>query len=551
MIIIFSENRMGHMLKSMRKKLLLSLCLLVGLTAVLAGCTTEKQEDAPSAGIASNEKVVTMSWPRDIGPMNPHLYNPSQMFAQSMIFESLVAYKDGKIEPNLAESWTVSPDGKVYTFKIRPNVQFSDGTPFTAKNVKRNFDAFMNNKNMHTWLGMVNMLDKTEAVDHTTFKLTLKEAYYPTLYDLAVVRPVRFLADAGFPDNGDTSKEVKKPIGTGPWVLSEYKRDEYAVFTPNEHYWGDKPKVEKIIVKVIPDGETRALAFEKGDLDLIYGEGVISFDAYQQLQQTGNYVTKLSEPIGARDLVLNTMNPKLADIRVRQALHHGFNKQAMVEGVTLGMEEKADNILPPNLPYANVAPMSVDYNVEQAKALLDQAGWILPAGKTIREKEGQPLQLELIYDKADLVQKSFAETLQAEWANIGVKLDITGVELTVYIQRRKANDFDMNFYSTFGAPYDPHSFMTAVIQNGYGVSDTLVALPMKAELDKEVKEGMSTTDEQLRTKLFGSVLTTLQEQSSIIPISYIKKIALYQKRVTQFNFPSNRDEHPFYGIDTK
>lgn len=542
---------MCHMLKSMRKKVLLSLCLLVGLTAVLAGCTTQKQENAPSAGIASSEKVVTMSWPRDIGPMNPHLYNPSQMFAQSMIFESLVAYKDGKIEPNLAESWTVSPDGKVYTFKIRPNVQFSDGTPFTAKNVKRNFDAFMNNKNMHTWLGMVNRLDKTEAVDDTTFKLTLKEAYYPTLYDLAVVRPVRFLADAGFPDSGDTSKEIKKPIGTGPWVLSEYKKDEYAVFTPNEHYWGDKPKVEKIIVKVIPDGETRALAFEKGDLDLIYGEGVISFDAYQQLQQSGNYVTKLSEPIGARDLVLNTMNPKLADLRVRQALHHGFNKQAMVEGVTLGMEEKADNILPPNLPYANVAPMSVDYNVEQANALLDQAGWTLPAGKTIREKEGEPLQLELIYDKADLVQKSFAETLQAEWANIGVKLDITGVELTVYIQRRKANDFDMNFYSTFGAPYDPHSFMTAVIQNGYGVSDTLVALPMKAELDQEVKEGMSTTDEQLRSKLFGSVLTTLQEQSSIIPISYIKKIAVYQKRVTEFNFPSNRDEHPFYGIDTK
>lgn len=542
------------MFASKGKGLLLSISLLMALSAAIAGCSGQKQATTSTGGTANavveeQEQTITMAWPRDIGTMNPHVYNPSQLFAQSMIYEPLIMYKDGKIEPHLAESWTISPDGKEYTFNIRSNVKFSDGSPFTASILKKNFDAIMNNAKMHGWLGVINAIEKTEAIDDATFKVTLKEPYYSILYDLAVVRPVRFLAESGFPDDGDTSKGVKSPIGTGPWVLSEYKQDEYAVFTPNENYWGDKPKVDKVVVKVIPDAETRVLAFEKGDLDLIYGEGVISFDAFKQLEETGEYATELSEPVGTRNLVLNTMNEKLADLRVRQALHLGFNKQAMVEGVTLGMEEKADNILPKNLPYADIDVPPVEYDVEKANALLDKAGWALPDGKAVREKGGEPLELELIYDKADVTQKAMAETLQAEWAAIGVKLNITGVELTVYIQRRKASDFDMNFYSNFGAPYDPQSFMTGVIQPGYGISETLAALPMKSEVDENIKEAMATTEEQTRIALFQSVLATLQEQSSILPISYIKKVAVYQTDVSTFHFPSNRDEHPFYGIE--
>ena len=88
-------------------------------------------------------------------------------------------------------------------------------------------------------------MDQTEVIDQNTFKLTLTEPYYPTIQELAVVRPVRFLGEAGFPKDGDTSKGVVKPVGTGPWVLEEYKADEYAIFKRNENYWGELPKVEE------------------------------------------------------------------------------------------------------------------------------------------------------------------------------------------------------------------------------------------------------------------------------------------------------------------
>jgi nickel transport system substrate-binding protein len=428
-------------------------------------------------------------------------------------------------------------------------VKFSDGTPFNAAVVKKNFDAVMKNSSFHSWLGVINVLDKTEAVDELTFKMTLKEPYYPALQDLSLVRPVRFLGEAGFPDDGDTSKGVKEPVGTGPWMLADYKKDEYAVFTRNPNYWGESPKIDKVTVKIIPDPETRVMAFEKGELDLIYGEGVISMDSFNQLKESGKYITDLSQPVGTRSLLLNTTNEKLADLRVRLALHHGFNKQAMVEGITLGLEEKADNILSKNFPYTNIDVKPIKYNVEKATAYLEEAGWKLPSGKTVREKNGQPLELELIYDKTDPIQKAMAETVQAEWGAIGVKLNITGVELTVQIQRRKAGEFDLDFWYNYGAPYDPHSFINVVAEKGWGVSEAHSSLPMKQELNEQVKAALASTDETERQQLYDSILNTLQEQSVFVPISYIKKTVVYQDHVNEFTFPANRDEHPFYGIE--
>ncbi|PSL41003.1 nickel transport system substrate-binding protein [Planomicrobium soli] len=539
-------------MKNVQKKMLLFIAALLLVSGFLAGCSSEGSGSTTESGTEEKGNTITMSWPRDIGTMNPHVYNPSQLIGQSMIYEPLVSYEEGgELKPHLAESWEISEDGKEYTFKLREGVKFSDGTPFNAEIVKKNFDAIMKNATSHSWLGVINVLEKTEVVDDLTLKMVLKEPYYPALQDLAVVRPVRFLGEAGFPEDGDTSKGITNPVGTGPWLLDEYKKDEYAVFKRNPDYWGESPELEQVTVKIIPDAETRVMAFEKGELDLIYGEGAISMDSFNQLKESGEYTTDLSDPVGTRSLLLNSTNEKLADLQVRQALQHGFNKQAMVEGITLGLEEKADNILSTNFPYTNVDVNPVEYDVEKAAALLDKAGWKLPSGKTVREKDGQALEFELIYDKTDPIQKSMAETLQAEWSAIGVKLNITGLELTVQIERRKSGNFDIDFWYNYGAPYDPHSFINIVAEKGWGVSEAHSALPMKEELNQQVNDTLASTDEAERQQLYGSILGTLQEQSVFVPISYIKKSVVYQNNITEFKFPANRDEHPFNEIKIK
>lgn len=532
-------------------KIKLAFMFILILSTLLVGCSNANNEESTSKG--NHDNMLTIAWPRDVGEMNPHVYNPSQLFAQSMVYEPLVSYQaGGKIKPNLAKSWEISEDGKVYTFHLREGVKFSDGTDFNAEIVKKNFDTILNNKELHSWLGFITKIAQTEVVDKNTFKLTLTEPYYPTIQELAVVRPVRFLGEAGFPKDGDTSKGIVKPVGTGPWILEKYKADEYAIYKRNENYWGEIPKVEKIKVKVIPDAETRVLAFEKGDLDMIYGEGVVSLDTFKQLKSTGKYETRVSEPIATRQLVMNTKTEQLSDERVRQALHYGFNKEALIKGVTSGLEEKADHILPANLPYTkDVDVKLVKYNVEKAKALLDKAGWKLPKGKTVREKDGKLLEIDLMYDSAESIQKAMAETLQSEWAAIGVKLNIEGVELPDQVQRFKDNKFDINFYSNFGAPYDPHTFLNIVSSKGYGFNEAISAYPNKDELIKQMAKVPQTADEKERQQLYSSILKSIQDQGAIIPISYMKKTAIYQKNVTNFNFPANRDENPFTGISIK
>ena len=537
--------------KSKKRFLLISILALI-LSVTLIGCSSKSEEKSESvtSGESANANMLTFAWPRDIGEMNPHIYNPSQLFAQSMVYEPLVSYQDGGgLKPHLAESWEISEDGKEYVFNLRQGVKFSDGTSFNADIVKKNFDAILKNIDLHSWLGFISKIAQTEVVDENTFKLTLTEPYYPTIQELAVVRPVRFLGEAGFPQDGDTSKGVEQPVGTGPWVLDEYKVDEYAIFKRNENYWGEHPSVEKIKVKVIPDAETRVLAFEKGELDLVYGEGVISLDSFKQLESTGSYGTSISEPVATRQLVMNTNKEQLSDIRVRQALHYGFNKQALVEGVTSGLEEKADYILPTNFPYtSNIEVTKIDFNVEKANQLLEEAGWKLPEGKNVREKDGKPLEFELMYNSAESIQKTMAEALQSEWAALGVKLNIVGVELTTQVERFKANDFEMNFFSNYGAPYDPHTFVNIVATEGFGFREAISAYPNKEELLNHIAKVKQTTDENERQQLYTAILGSLQEQGAIVPISYIKKIAVYQKAVSDFTFPGNRDEHPFTGI---
>ncbi|WP_223596739.1 nickel ABC transporter substrate-binding protein [Neobacillus bataviensis] len=530
------------------RNIFLTFIFIFLLSTLLLGCTNTSDEATTSKN--EKENILTVAWPRDVGEMNPHVYNPSQLFAQSMVYEPLVSYGDGgELKPHLAESWEISKDGKEYTFHLRKDVKFSDGTSFNAKIVKKNFDTILNHMDLHSWLGFLSKISNTEVIDENTFKMTLTDPYYPTVQELAVVRPVRFLGEAGFPEDGDTSKGVVKAVGTGPWILEEYKKDEYAIFKRNEKYWGQLPSLEKIQVKIIPDAETRVLAFEKGEIDLIYGEGMISIDSFKQLESTGNYKTSISEPVATRQLVMNSARDKLSDERVRQALHYGFNKDAMVKGITSGLEEPADHILPTNLPYtSDIDVKSIKYDVEKAKSLLDEAGWTLPKGKTVREKDGKLLDVDLMYNSAETIQKAMAETLQSEWAAIGVKLNIVPVELAVQVQRFKDNDFDINFFSNYGAPYDPHTFINIVAKEGFGFNEAISAYPNKAEIIQQIARVTQTTDETERQQLYTTILTSLQDQGAIVPISYLKKTAIYQKDVNNFTFPANRDEHPFTGI---
>ena len=537
------------------KKRVLSLCLAGLMAASLTGCggagnaaeTTaaagaENSAAASEAGASEGKEELVFVNYRDIRDLNPHLY-AGEMYAQEMLYETLVNITADGYEGCLAESWDISDDGKTYTFHIRDGVKFSDGEVCDANAIKANFDAIIENKDRHTWLEMMNLLVGVSAPDDKTFVIELSEPYYPLLTELGVTRPFAMISPKAMKD-GSTKDGVNAYIGTGPYVLTDFVTDEYAVFEANENYWGEQPKIKKITVKVIPDNQTRILALEKGEIDMIFGKNMIDADAINQYTGNDKFTVSLSDPTSTRQIVLNTTRDVLADKEVRQALQHATNKQAISDGIFYGLEQPADTLFAKTVPYCDIDLEPYAYDVELAQSMLDEAGWVVGADK-IREKDGQKLNIDLLYNSDSVTEKAIAEYLQREYQKIGISLNIHGEEEQSYRDNMKAGNFDMVFNICWGTPYDPQSSLAAMRAPVYGDYAAQLGLEDKADIDQAITDILVSTDETKRQELYTFVLTRLHEDAVYIPLTYECNKAIYRSDLQGFHFTQTQYEVPF------
>ena len=537
------------------KKRVLSLCLAGLMAASLTGCggagnaaETTAAAGAENSAAASEtgsseakEELVFVNY-RDIRDLNPHLY-AGEMYAQEMLYETLVNITADGYEGCLAESWDISDDGKTYTFHIRDGVKFSDGEVCDANAIKANFDAIIENKDRHTWLEMMNLLVGVSAPDDKTFVIELSEPYYPLLTELGVTRPFAMISPKAMKD-GSTKDGVNAYIGTGPYVLTDFVTDEYAVFEANENYWGEQPKIKKITVKVIPDNQTRILALEKGEIDMIFGKNMIDADAINQYTGNDKFTVSLSDPTSTRQIVLNTTRDVLADKEVRQALQHATNKQTISEGIFYGLEQPADTLFAKTVPYCDIDLEPYAYDVELAQSMLDEAGWVVGADK-IRERDGQKLNIDLLYNSDSVTEKAIAEYLQSEYQKIGISLKIHGEEEQSYRDNMKAGNFDMVFNICWGTPYDPQSSLAAMRAPVYGDYAAQLGLEDKADIDQAITDILVSTDETKRQELYTFVLTRLHEDAVYIPLTYECNKAIYRSDLQGFHFTQTQYEVPF------
>ena len=535
------------------KKKLAGLYLAGAVAVALSGCggSAEKTTDQKNEAVSTEESSVSASEEktdlifvnyRDIRDLNPHLY-AGEMYAQEMLYEGLVNITATGYEGCLAESWDISEDGKTYTFHIRDGVKFSDGEVCDANAIKANFDAIIENKDRHTWLEMMNLLVGVSAPDEKTFVIELSEPYYPLLTELGVTRPFAMISPKAMKD-GSTKDGVNAYIGTGPYVLTDFVTDEYAVFEANENYWGEQPAIKKITVKVIPDNQTRILALEKGEIDMIFGKNMIDADAINQYQGNDKFKVELSDPTSTRQIVLNTTRDVLAEKEVRQALQHATNKQAISEGIFYGLEQPADTLFAETIPYCNIGLTPYEYDVEKAKNILAEAGW--SAGSDgVLEKDGQKLNIDLLYNSDSVTAKAISEYLQSEYAKIGISLNIHGEEEQSYRDNMKAGNFDMVFNICWGTPYDPQSSLAAMRAPVYGDYAAQLGLEDKAEIDEAITNILISTDENERQDLYKFVLTRLHEDAVYIPLTYECNKAIYRSDLKGFHFTQTQYEVPF------
>ena len=522
-----------------------ALAMVMVLLIVFAGCNDDKKNgDKASTGKAGAHSELVYASTKDIRNVNPHLYS-GEMAAQGMIFEPLVVNTAAGVKPWLAEHWDISDDGKVYTFYLRKGVTFSDGEPFNARAVKMNMDAIMANRIRHAWLDMVNEIERNEVVDDHTYRLVLKRPYYPTLIELGLLRPFRFISPRCF-INGQTKDGVSGLIGTGPWILAEHRDNQYALFTANPDYWGEKPRMPAVRWKVMPDHQSIILALQKGEIDLIFGADgdMLNLDTFEALKREGKYVTAISQPIASRAILLNAHQPFTRERDVRLALQYAINRQGIVEGVLNGSESIADTLMSSSVQYCDIPLEKRSYDPAKAASLLDAASWKLE-NDGWRYKEGKKAAVRLYYNSNNAQERTISEYMQADLKKIGVEMKIIGEEKQSFLDRQKTGDFELQYSLSWGTPYDPQSYLSSWRIPAHGDYQAQRGMERKDWLDREITRLMTEPDEETRRNMYRDILTYVHNEGVYIPLSYSRTKAVHVRALKGVEFGLSQYEIPF------
>ncbi len=494
-----------------------------------------------------DKDTLVYAWSSHVGPLHPHDYGANMMFAQNFVYEPLLQYgQGGEILPCLAQSWTVSADKKTYTFALRKDVFFSDGEPFTAHAVVKNFDAIFANKKRHAWMELIGRIASYEAVDAHTFRMILNSPYAATLQELTFVRPLRFLSPKVL-EAMQKDAQAFRPVGTGPWVWQERKKGQHDVFVRHEAWWNKKTFAEKapkkLVVKVIPDAEARALALETNAVDIMatamgdHGTAEIQPDAYALFSKDAAFVSAASVARNTRLLAMNSGSDILHDIKVRKAIMRAIDRQGILQGVLLGQELPAEALMSSSLPYCDVALTPYPYDVAAAAAFLDAAGWKLEQGQKIRTKDGKPLQISLKFVAHESLMRSLAQVIQSNLQGIGIDVKLIGEEGVAFMESQTRGEFDLIFANSSGAPYAPFSYLSIMQVPGHAEYQAQRFIAEKAALDAAMEKALQSQNEAEIVQNFTAVWNIIHEAEVYVPLSYTVDKSLYKKENIQgFSF---------------
>ena len=404
---------MGLQTRSYR--VLLSVCLLVVLLA-LPGLSAPKSGGSVRMSLADSD--VT-----SFDPIVP--FDNMSIWTMLHMYDQLVrAGKDGAtIEPDVADSWKTSADGKTWVLHLRDGVTFADGTPLTADDARAALErAGSKDSNFEDNFALI---DHATATDPHTLVVILKKPSasflaYASLYAASIV-PAKALATQGqgFWDH---------PVGSGPYTLAEWVKNDHVTLRRNPRYWQKPyPYLDELRFDVLTDDNTRMLKFRSGELDIATN---VPPNQVAQLRGVGGVAVKLFPQMRIDYVYYNHARKPFNDVRVRQALNYAVDRQAILKAVLFGYGHVATSMLPPMLDWNNQLK-PYPYDVAKAKALMQEAG--VSSG----------VSAEILIASGDNQASQIATILKDEWKAIGVDLKVTSLEPGTLRARRNKGDFDM------------------------------------------------------------------------------------------------------------
>ena len=530
-------------------KKLLSL-LLVGVMSVmlLAGCgTTGGGQDNPDSGSDETEKSISIAQSANFSMgFAPGVQSYETTYYMNNFCESLVEYRDGEYQPCLATDWTVSEDGLTYTFYLREDVQFNDGTAFNAEAVKLYFDNMKSVIGTSANYGQLDITTEITVDDEYTVSFHLSRPYYNVLNDLAMVMPRGILSAAAFNDDGSLNTEylMTHTPGTGPYMFESVNETatEYT-FVKNPNYWGEEPDVDRFTVKVIP--ESKVAAMRAGEVDFIIGSDTLDANSYQELSQTEGITGIISDFNFVTEFIaLNDEIAPLDDQNVRTAIQMAIDKESIAQNIYAGLRTAANSVMPADMPYCDATVTTPDYDMTGAIALLEDSGWVDSDGDGIREKDGKVLSFTITYPSTG-VYDNVVLFFQSAMEELGIEIKTNPIDLMAFMQQVFMEDnYEMTAYMSYWFPYDPYTFVANMYPStdysdpsGIYSTDPQVAKALATMSDEEAKAliaGLYNTDDPaVVQEIFTEALNSANESSVIIPLNYRNEYAVFNSDVIE------------------
>jgi peptide/nickel transport system substrate-binding protein len=502
-------------------------------TAPAAAAKPTEAAKPAAAAAPSAANTLTFLWGTDTDKLDPPAMGTQEGFiATTALYEGLVRYKlnSTDVEPALAEKWDISPDGITYTFHLRPNVKFHDGSPLTGEAVAFCFDRSINkenplNKEAQAVGGfpyindyIANYVAKVEAAGPLDVKFTLKNKFSPLLSNLAIP-PAYVISMEALKKMG--AKVNESPVGTGPFKFVEWKKDDHMTFEANPDYWGPKPKLQRIVFQPVPEPSVRVLKIKNGEADLAW-----PFDPKDAAGLKGGADTDVLEQPGLNVNMaeFNLKKPIFQNKALRQALNYAVNKQELADKLYSGAATAETGVLPPTSWAFNKDLKGYPYDPEKAKALLKEAGY---NGETI------PIDSYTVPRGYNPQGSKLAEAVQQYFEAVGVKSEIKTGEWTEYRKQRRAGELNLAFGGWQADTGDPENFLGVFFNsaNMGGVNTSFYNVP---EVDALLKQANEETDTAKRKALFNQLETKIVDDAPWLFISHMKQQVAMRKRVKDF-----------------
>mgnify|MGYP000029318114 CR=1 FL=1 len=421
------------------------------------------------------------------------------------IMGGLVQYKPGTTEivPNLAESWEIKENGKVWVFHLRKDLKFADGTPCTAQNVVWSIKRVMKIKGDPSWL-VTDFVEDVVAIDNYTVKFILKK---PVSYFLALLAtPPYFPVSPKYKPNEVDSDQTAG--GVGPYKIVKWVRDEVLVLRANPYYFGPKPKVEEIVIKFYKDATTLRMAIETGEIDIAW-RTLRPIDI-ESLKKNPNL--NVIEVPGAyiRYIIINVKMSPTNNKLVRQAIAAAIDRKEICEKVFMNTTVPLYSLVPIGMwSHEDVFKKYGDGNIELAKKLLKEAGY----------SETNKLKLELWYTPTHYgdTEKDLAALIKEQLERTGmIEVTIKSAEWSTYLDYTRKGALMLSLYGWYPDYIDPDDYLTPFLRTdsnawtGSGYSNP--------EVDKLLDEAAVLTDQSERAKLYKKVQGIMADEVPIIPL---------------------------------